>query len=36
MNRMWWVVPAVLVLGIVTALGSATQVAVPYAVYTLF
>lgn len=36
MNRSWWILPALLVLAIVVALSTATQAAVPYAVYTLF
>ena len=35
-NRAWWVVPAVLILVLVALTVVATQVALPYSVYTLF
>ena len=35
-NGRWWLLPAVALLALVVALASATQAAVPYAVYTVF
>ena len=35
-NRAWWMVALILVVAIAAFLSSATQAAVPYAVYTLF
>lgn len=36
MNRAWWIVPTVLLLLLAVALSTASQAAVPYAVYTFF
>jgi hypothetical protein len=35
-NRAWWIIPLALILFGIVALGTASQAAVPYAVYTLF
>ncbi len=36
LNRAWWILPTVALLIAVVLIGTATQAAVPYAVYTLF
>jgi len=36
LNRAWWIIPVVGILAVLFAVGTATQAAVPYAVYTLF
>jgi len=35
-NRVWWFVPMMLVLGLIALAVTTTQAAVPVAVYTLF
>lgn len=35
-NRLWWLLPVVVLIVVVVAVGSATQTVLPYTVYTLF
>ena len=35
-NRAWWLVPLMVLLGVITVAVVTTQATVPYAVYTLF
>ena len=35
-NRAWWIVPLMLVLGVLTAFITVGQAAAPYTLYTLF
>lgn len=35
-NRVWWVVPLVAVLGLIALAVTVTQAAAPYTLYTLF
>jgi hypothetical protein len=35
-NRVWWILPLVLVLAVVTVAVTVTQAAAPYTLYTLF
>jgi hypothetical protein len=35
-NRVWWIVPLVVLLGVVAIAVTVTQAAAPYTLYTLF
>lgn len=35
-NRVWWIVPMMVVLGVVALVTTVTQAAAPYTLYTLF